>query len=31
MGRKVYKYFSAGVLDLVFARPEFCGIRAFCG
>lgn len=27
MGNKVYKYFSAGVLDLVFAQPGFCGIK----
>lgn len=27
MGRKVYKYFSAGVLDPVFAQPKFCGIK----
>lgn len=27
MGSKVYKYLSAGVLDLVFARPGFCGIK----
>jgi hypothetical protein len=27
MGNKVYKYFSASVFDLVFARPKFCGIK----
>ena len=27
MGRKIYKYFSADVLELVFAQLEFCGIR----
>ena len=27
MGSKVYKYFSAGVLGLVFGRPGFCGIK----
>lgn len=27
MGSKVYKYLSAGVLDLVFARSKFCGIK----
>lgn len=27
MGNKIYKYFSAGVLDLVFARPGFSGIK----
>ena len=27
MSSKIYKYFSAGVLDLVFARPAFCGIK----
>lgn len=27
MGSKVYKYFWAGVIDLVFARPKLCGIK----
>lgn len=27
MGSKLYKYFSAGVLDLAFARPKFCSIK----
>jgi hypothetical protein len=27
MGNKVYKYFSPTVLDLVFARQKFCGIK----
>lgn len=27
MGNKIYKYFSDSVLDLVFARPELCGLK----
>ena len=27
MSSKIYKYLSAGVLDLVFARPAFCSIK----
>ncbi|WBQ13330.1 DUF2971 domain-containing protein [Hyphomonadaceae bacterium BL14] len=27
MGKKIYKYFSSGVLDLVFTRQNYCGIK----
>ncbi|WP_294133544.1 DUF2971 domain-containing protein [Sphingobium sp.] len=27
MGRKIYKYFSANVIEFVFTRPSICGIK----